>query len=140
MTMQTLMKLIVSHKSSYKMYEGLILESVIYSNRPFYSNRPSLCTCFCNGLRQKFATVYPVICCLKWFDFINYVTFHWMTCSLMWLEMLLFDTQLQNCIGMGITICKIFILGGISSDICSPLARHRKTKFQTAYPTIYLPK
>ena len=60
--------------------------------------------------------------------------------------MLRFETKLQKCIRMGIAIFKIFIWGGIESDIRSeitftaPLARRRKTKFPTVYPTIYLPK
>ena len=47
---------------------------------------------------------------------------------------------------MGITIFKIFIWEGISSNIRSeishftaPLARHLKTKYPTIYPSIYLP-
>ena len=35
----------------------------------------------------------------------------------MWLATLQFETGLQKCIRMGITIFKIFIVGGISSDI-----------------------
>ena len=42
-------------------------------------------------------------------------------------------------IKLGITLFKIFIWGGISSDI-RLYARRRKTKFPTVYPTIYLPK
>ena len=37
---------------------------------------------------------------------------------------------------MGITIFKMFILGGISSDIQSEITFRRKTKFPTVYPTI----
>ena len=91
-------------------------------------------------------TVYPAIYCEKKFDVINYVTLRWMTCSFMRLAKLQFETRLQMCIRMGITILKIFILGGISSDIRSkitflaPLESRRKTKFWTLYPSIYLPK
>ena len=53
-----------------------------------------------------------------------------MTCGFMRLETL----QLQKSIRMEITIFKIFIWGGISSDI-----RPCKTIFPTVYPTIYLP-
>ena len=68
-----------------------------------------------------------------------------MTCDFMWCAMLQFETKLQNCIRMGKTMFKIFIWGGISSDIRSEitfygaLARRRKTKFPTVYPTIYPP-
>ena len=41
----------------------------------------------------------------------------WMTCGFMRLATLQFEMKLQGCIRMGITIFKIFILGGISSDI-----------------------
>ena len=60
--------------------------------------------------------------------------------------MLLFETKLQKCIRMGITIFKNFIWGGISSDIQleitfdGSLASQRKTKVPTVYPAIYLPK
>ena len=37
------------------------------------------------------------------------------------LAVLQFATKLQKCIRMGITIFKIFIWGGISSDICSEI-------------------
>ena len=73
-------------------------------------------------------------------------TFRWMTFGLMRLAMFQFETKLQKCIRMGITIYKIFIWGGISSDIHSEitftasLTQRRKTKFPTVYPTIYLPK
>ena len=62
------------------------------------------------------------------------------------LATLQFETKLWKCIRMGITIFKIFIWGGILSDIRSetgftaPLARRRKTKFLTVYPTIHPPK
>ena len=84
---------------------------------------------------------------------INYVTYRRMTCSFLWLAMLQFVTKLQKCIRMGITIFKIFILGGISSDIWleitfyvsarasrSLLVCRCTTKFPTVYQTIYLPK
>ena len=71
------------------------------------------------GLRQKFVTVHTAIYCRKQFDVINYVTFRWMTCGIMWLAMLQFETKLQKFIRMGIIILKIFIWGGISSDIHS---------------------
>ena len=55
------------------------------------------------------------------------------------------ELKLRKCIRMGITVFKIYIWGGISSDICSGitfygLARRHKTKFLVVYPTIYLPK
>ena len=53
------------------------------------------------------------------FDVINYVTYCWMTCNFMQLPTLQFESKLQKCIRMGITILKNFIWGGISSDICS---------------------
>ena len=62
------------------------------------------------------------------------------------LVMLEFATKLQKCIRKGITIFKLFIWRGISSDIrleimfTAPLARRRETKLSTVYPTIYLPK
>ena len=62
-------------------------------------------------------TEYPGIYCRKQFDVIHYVTFCWMTCDIMRLAMLQFETKLQKCIRMGITIFKIFIWGGISLDI-----------------------
>ena len=52
----------------------------------------------------------------------------------------------MTCISMGITIFKIFIWGGILSDIWSeitftdPLAHRHKTKFTIVYATIYFPK
>ena len=55
----------------------------------------------------------------------------------MQLAMLKFETKLQMCIRMWITIFKIFIWGGISLDILSEIAfygsltRRRKTKFPT---------
>ena len=39
----------------------------------------------------------------------------------MWLPMLQFETKLQKCIRMGITIFEILIWGGISSDIRSEI-------------------
>ena len=60
-----------------------------------------------------------------------------------------FERKLQKSIRMGITIFKIFILGGISSDIsgksCFTATRkatlmRRQTKFPTVYPTINVPK
>ena len=115
--------------------------SILFSNALEFVTRRLI------GLRQKFATVYPAIYCRKYFDVINYVTFHWMACGFMRLATLYFELKLLKCIRMGITIFNNFILGGISSDICvrksrftAPLARRRKTKFPTLYPTIYLPK
>ena len=40
-----------------------------------------------------------------------------MTCGILWLATLQFETKLQKCIRMGITIFKIFIWAGIWSDI-----------------------
>ena len=57
------------------------------------------------------------ICVGNSFDAINYVTFRWMTCGFIRLATLLFETKLQKCIRMGITILKIFIWSDISSDI-----------------------
>ena len=71
--------------------------------------------------RQTFATVYPAIYCRKQFDVINYVTFRWMTCGIMLFATLQFETKLQKYIRMGITIFKIYIWGGISSDIRSEI-------------------
>ena len=79
----------------------------------------------------------PMIYCPKWFDIINHVTFHWMCAAFVGLATLQFETKLQKCIRMGITIFKIFIWGGILSDIQSEitftalLAHCSKTKFQT---------
>ena len=73
------------------------------------------------GKRQKFATVYPAIYCSKQYDVINYVTFRWMTFGILRPATLQFETKLQKCIRMGITIFKIFIWGGISSDILSEI-------------------
>ena len=57
------------------------------------------------------------------------------------LATLQFETKLQKCIRMGITIFIIFIWGGISSDIWSEITEiGSETKFPTIYPTIYLPK
>ena len=47
----------------------------------------------------------------------SFITFSWMMCSFMRLAMLQFEKRLQKCIRMGITIFKIFIWGGISSNI-----------------------
>ena len=92
-------------------------------------------------------TVYPVKYRQKLFDAINDVTFRWMKCGFIWLAMLQFETGLQKGIRMGITLYKIFIWGGISSDIHSEIkvyssaqAHGHKIKFSTVYPTIYLPK
>ena len=68
------------------------------------------------GYRQKFETVYPAKHFRKQFGLISYVTFRWMSCCIMRLATLQFETKLQTCIRMGITIFKIFIWGGISSD------------------------
>ena len=65
--------------------------------------------------------LYPVIYCQKYFDVINYVTYCWMMCSFMWLSSLQFETKLQICIIMGINTYKIFISGGISSDLRSEI-------------------
>ena len=66
-------------------------------------------------------TVYPAVYSRKEFDVINYVTFRWMTFGIMWLAMIKFETNLNKCIRMGITIFKIYIWGGISSDILSEI-------------------
>ena len=53
----------------------------------------------------------------------------------MWLATLKFEKKLQKCIRMGITKFKIFIWGGISSDISSEIRFYnsarvrRKTEF-----------
>ena len=62
-------------------------------------------------------TFYPAIYCGKFFDVINHATFSLMTYCLMRLSTLQFEMKLQKCIRMGITIFKIFNLGGILSDI-----------------------
>ena len=69
-----------------------------------------------------------MIYCMKEFDFINYVTYRWMTCGVLLLATLKFKTKLQKCIRKGIIIFNIFILGGISSDI---LAEITFTKIMT---------
>ena len=60
------------------------------------------------------------------------------------LARLQFETKLQKCIRMRITIFKIYIWGGIlsvlKSHFTAPLLCCRNTKFPTVYPTIYLPK
>ena len=54
------------------------------------------------------------------------------------------EIKLQKCSRMGITIFKIFIwevyrrIYVRESRFTAPPARHRKTKFPTEYPTIYL--
>ena len=68
-----------------------------------------------------------------------------MTCHIMQHATLQFETKLQKCIRMGITIFKVFIWGGISSDaweshFTAPLPDQRKTKYPTVYLKIYLPK
>ena len=87
-------------------------------------------------------TVYPAIYCLKLFDVINYVTFRWMTCGIIQNATLQFETKLQKCIRMGITMFK-FSFGEVyrrinirKSPFTAPLARCRETKFPTVYPTI----
>ena len=57
------------------------------------------------------------IYCRILFDIINYIIFRWMMYGFMQLAMLQFKKELQKYIRMGITIFKIFIWGGISSDI-----------------------
>ena len=111
-----------------------------------YSNALGFVTLVLIGQHQKFATVYPAIYCRKQFDVINYVTFHMMTCRIMRLAMVQFETKLQKCIRMGITIFN-FAFGEVyrriyirKSHFTAPLARRRKTKFPTVYPKIYLPK
>ena len=86
-----------------------------------YSNALAFVTRHLIGYRQKFATVYPAIYCRKLFNVINYVTFRWMTCGFMRLATLEFETKLERCIRMAITIFKILIWGGISSDIRSEI-------------------
>ena len=64
----------------------------------------------------------------------------------MWLATLQFETRLQKCIRMGITIFKISfgelyrLLYGRKSCFAASLARRRKTKFRTVYLMIYLRK
>ena len=55
-----------------------------------------------------------------------------MTCAIMRLAILQFETKLQKSIRMGIAIFKIFIWGGTSSDIRSEIT------FPIVYPTINL--
>ena len=66
-------------------------------------------------------SIFPAIYCRKHFDVIIYVIFRLMTCGIARLATLKFETKLQECIRMGITIFKIFIWGGISSDIRSEI-------------------
>ena len=49
-----------------------------------------------------------------------------------------FETKLQICIRMGIIMFKIFIWGGLSSDIRSEITFYVKRKPPTVYPTIYM--
>ena len=58
---------------------------------------------------------------MKQFDVINYVTYHWMACGVLLLATLKFETKLLECIRKGIITFKIFILGGILSDICAEI-------------------
>ena len=72
------------------------------------------------------STICDSISCgilLEQFDVVH-VTFLWMLCGIMRLAMLQFETKLQKCIRMGIIIFKIFIWGGISSDIRSEITFH----------------
>ena len=48
-------------------------------------------------------------------------SFRWMVCGFMPLLMFQFETKLQNGIGIGITIFKPLLWGGISSDIRSEI-------------------
>ena len=68
------------------------------------------------GYRQKFETVYPAIHFRKQFGLISYVTFRWVTCCIMRLATLQFETKLQTCIRMGITIFKNYICDSISDN------------------------
>ena len=65
----------------------------------------------------------PAIYCLKLFDIFNYITLRWVTYGFMWLATLQFETRLQKCIRMEITIFNFFILVGtcISSDMRSEI-------------------
>ena len=70
-------------------------------------------------------------------------TYRWMMRSFLQLVTLQLGTKLQKCIRMGITVFKIFIKVGISSDIRSEITFHgfACSKINLAvYPTIYLPK
>ena len=94
----------------------------------------------------KFVTVYPAIYSQKLYDLINYVTFCWMTCGFMRLATLQFETKLQKCIRMGITLIFKISFGEVyrriyvwKSRLTAPLARRRKTKSQL-YIQQYLPK
>ena len=73
------------------------------------------------GYRLKSATVYPDLYCMKQFEVINYVTYCWMTCGVLLLLTHKFETKLKKCIRKGIIIFKIFIWGGISSNICAEI-------------------
>ena len=67
-----------------------------------------------------------------------------MTCVFVQLATLKFNPRQQICIRMGITIFKIFIWGGISSDMRSqncftaPLACRRKTIFPIVFHVVSL--
>ena len=85
---------------------------------PYISNSYAL-DLTSDWITSKIETVYSAIYYRKQFDVVNYVTFRWMTCSIMRPAMPQFERKLQKCIRMGITIFKIFIWGHISSEICS---------------------
>ena len=91
-------------------YQNRKLQSMVLRGRATeHSNAVGFVTLVLIGQRQKFATVYPTIYCRKQFDVINFVTFHKMTCGIMRLATLQFETKLQKCIRMGITIFEFFI-------------------------------
>ena len=95
---------------------------------------------------SKICDSNPVICCRKLFNGINYVTFHSMMCGSMRLATLKFEVKLQKCFRIEIIIFKISFrevyrrIYVRKSHFTAPLVRHRKTKFPTVYPRIYLPK
>ena len=78
--------------------------------------------------------------CRKLFDVINYVTFRLVMCGFMLLATVKFETKLQKCIRIGITIFKIFIWGGISLDIRSEITFYgyahasQNKNFEYSYP------
>ena len=79
------------------------------------------CACFCYAMSDWITSKICDKYCRKQFDVFNYVAFCWMTCCFMRLARLQFEMKLQKCIRMGITIFKIFIWGGIFSDIGSEI-------------------
>ena len=81
---------------------------------------------------------------MKQFEVINYLRYRWMTCGVLLLGTLKFETKLQKCIKKGIIVFNFFHLGSyIVGYICGNHVlqlRRSKTKFSTVYQTIYQPQ